>query len=76
MNEVETKIQKAYGEQYVHLFLELQESEQPYVREKATETGKRAVSYLVRAEAFDVLDTFFEIFSQSNSSSTIATDNG
>jgi len=53
--EHETKpIGQAYGEQYASLFKGLVSSD----KETATEMGRRAITYLVRAEAFEALGGF------------------
>jgi tetratricopeptide (TPR) repeat protein len=48
------KIGQAYGEQYASLFEGLRSSD----KETATEMGRRAITYLVRAEAFEALSGF------------------
>ncbi|MDM8557401.1 CHAT domain-containing protein [Candidatus Parabeggiatoa sp. HSG14] len=48
------QIGQAYGEQYASLFKELVGSD----KETATEMGRRAITYLVRAEAFEALGGF------------------
>jgi DNA-binding PadR family transcriptional regulator len=53
--ERETKqIGQAYGEHYASLFEELRSSD----KETATEMGRRAITYLVRAGAFEALGDF------------------
>ncbi len=48
------QIGQAYGEQYANLFKMVLSSD----KETATEMGRRAITYLVRAEAFEALGSF------------------
>jgi tetratricopeptide (TPR) repeat protein len=52
------EIWRAYGERYVAVFDQQSSSGQKGAMERATEAGRRALTYLARARAFDQLDGF------------------
>ncbi|MDM8536119.1 CHAT domain-containing protein [Desulfobacterales bacterium HSG17] len=52
------EIWQAYGERYAGIFKHLMQSGQPGSREAGTEMGRRALTYIVRAEAFEKLIGF------------------
>jgi len=54
----EEQIWVAYGERYAASFELLQVSSLPNSREAATEAGRRALGYMVRARAFEKLSSF------------------
>jgi hypothetical protein len=54
----EKQIWRAYGERYADIFDDLLKSGKPGSRETATEMGRRALMYFVRAGDFDALGNF------------------
>jgi tetratricopeptide (TPR) repeat protein len=54
----EVQVWRAYAERYEAIFDQLRTSGQPGAMERAAEVGRRALSYFVRARAFDRLGEF------------------